>query len=335
MNKSLRAECSAPGLFVTAAYCLLDTHLGEMTIASAGHPPLILRRASGQIEMIYHTGPALGLTDSARFAQKRLPFGPGDRLLMYTDGLCCAPDMARALNARQIADLLATADGAGQRFLRYLLDEARNRRAEPEQEDDITVLMLSAVESESCLDNGVPAPLTAGQAIVPDPKAEVLIGTEANSAAVSIAGAANWTYCAAFHDTCLAELSAGKSLTVDLSLCTYLDSTFLGTIQDLVDHAAGHETTLQIQGVLPAVRELFDELGMTRVIDCMGPGMIPLPGDMTPLGASGRTSLRNHAQVLAAHRTLASLSESNRKEFAKLIEGLETELENQGRSAVL
>lgn len=326
LNESLLEECSAPGLFVTAAYCLLDTQSFRIVVASAGHRPLVLRRASGDIEMIYHTGPALGLTADARFAQKCLALNPGDRLLMYTDGLCNAPETDRALTAGQIAERLGAIENSGQRFLHDLLDEARHRRGELEQEDDITMLLLSAVQAESCLDNGSPGPAAPGQSIVPDPKAEVLIGTAADSAAVSIAGDASWTYCAAFHDACLAELSTGRPLTLDLSLCTHLDSTFLGTIQDVVDHAREHHATVRIQGLLPAVRELFEELGMTRVTACAAPEMIPLPGNMTSIKASSDASLRNHSRILAAHRTLASLSEANQKEFTKLIEGLEVEL---------
>jgi len=327
LNTAIRSECSAPGLFVTAAYCLLDTQAKEIVIASAGHPPLVLRRADGRIEMIYHTGPALGLMADARFAQKRLAFNEGDRLLLYTDGLCEAPAMADALTSEEIARRFAAATGSGKQFLYDLLDEAQRRRGEPEQEDDITMLLLLAAEEESCLDNGTPSPLTAGHTMVADPKAEVLIGPCDTSTAVSIAGRANWTYGAAFHDACLAELEAGKMLTLDLSLCTHLDSTFLGTIQDVADHAIEHKTSLRIQGVLPAVRGLFEELGMSGVIDCITPGMTPLPNTMAPLRASSESSVRNHAQILRAHRTLASLSETNRREFIKLIEGLEKELE--------
>lgn len=60
VNDGLLSEFSRPGLFVTAAYCLLDTQTGEIKIASAGHPPLMLRRKNGLIERIPHTGPCWG-----------------------------------------------------------------------------------------------------------------------------------------------------------------------------------------------------------------------------------------------------------------------------------
>ncbi len=47
LNTAIRAECSAPGLFVTAAYCLLDTQSREIVIASAGPSPPGPPRAAG------------------------------------------------------------------------------------------------------------------------------------------------------------------------------------------------------------------------------------------------------------------------------------------------
>jgi len=326
LNAAIRAECSAPGLFVTAAYCLLDTQSNEIVIASAGHPPLILRRADGSTEMIYHTGPALGLMADARFAEKRLAFIEGDRLLLYTDGLCDASRIDAALTSTEIAQRFSASDGMGKQILYDLLDEAQRRRGEPEQDDDITMCLLCAAKEDSCLDNGTPAPLTGGHGMLPDPKAEVLVGPYDDTAVFSIAGRGNWTYCAAFHDACVEQLAAGKALLLDLSLCMYLDSTFLGTIQDVADHAGEYNTSMRIQGVLPAVGAQFEELGMSRVIDSITPGMTPLPAAMAPLKASTESNVRNHAQILRAHRTLASLSETNRQEFFKLIEGLENEL---------
>ena len=65
VNRSLAAGLTAPGLFITAAYCLLDTESGLLHMASAGHPPLLLRRSDGSIERFLHTGPALGLYPEA------------------------------------------------------------------------------------------------------------------------------------------------------------------------------------------------------------------------------------------------------------------------------
>jgi CheY-like chemotaxis protein len=87
VNRAILRECSAPGLFLTAALCLLNIKTGELQVASGGHPPLLLRRASGKIETIVKTGPALGLEEDAAFTVWSTNLNSGDRLLLYTDGI--------------------------------------------------------------------------------------------------------------------------------------------------------------------------------------------------------------------------------------------------------
>ena len=87
VNDSLLQGFTGPGLFITAAYCLIDMADGRVTAASAGHPPLIVQRRSGDLERLFHTGPALGLYPEARFADEEILLEAGDRLILHTDGL--------------------------------------------------------------------------------------------------------------------------------------------------------------------------------------------------------------------------------------------------------
>ncbi|MGH7551747.1 MAG: PP2C family protein-serine/threonine phosphatase, partial [Longimicrobiales bacterium] len=87
VNRAICEERIAPGLFLTAAYCLLDTTANEGMIALAGHPPALLHRADGQLLAFPRTGPALGLTPGASYDEERFELGPRDRLLLYTDGV--------------------------------------------------------------------------------------------------------------------------------------------------------------------------------------------------------------------------------------------------------
>jgi len=327
VNGALLAECGAPGLFITAAYCLLDMDSRQVVAASAGHTPMVLHRAGGGIEMIYHTGPALGLAPEARFAQKRFLFEPGDRLLLYTDGLYDAPQQGAALTADRVADIVRDRPaGDGRELLGHLLGAAADRRGGTRREDDITMVLLKARPSPSTLDNAGPTADQAPQALRPSPRVQVLLGRGDRSAAFSIEGRATWEYCAGFHDACAAEIDAARAVTLDLSLCVYLDSTFLGTIQELVTRARRADGAFRIQGVLPDVRRLFEELGMGAVVEHIAPEMLPLPGRMSPLGSSGDEGNGNRRRILRAHEALASLSDRNREEFIRIIEYVRREL---------
>jgi phosphoserine phosphatase RsbU/P len=74
--------------FITALYVYLDLEAGQMTAASAGHPPpLIWRRRDGQIEELPPGGVVLGRLRRAAYPEVTVPLEPGDRILLFTDGI--------------------------------------------------------------------------------------------------------------------------------------------------------------------------------------------------------------------------------------------------------
>jgi len=190
VNQLLLKECGAPGLFITAAFCLVDMDARRLTVASAGHPPILLQRAGGTIEHIYHTGPALGLSAQAHFAQQDFQLQDGDRVLLYTDGLFEAVDPDQAITLADIEEMLARNDGA-QEVLSQLLNLATQRAGQSRHEDDITMLLLTAAECESVFDNGTPAPLPTMQTNPRSTRAQMLTGQTDGHTYVCIEGQAN------------------------------------------------------------------------------------------------------------------------------------------------
>ncbi len=60
----------------------------DVEIASGGHPPPLQLLADGSCHYVDTTGGyAVGMIDEPRFVANRFHLGPGDTLLMYTDGL--------------------------------------------------------------------------------------------------------------------------------------------------------------------------------------------------------------------------------------------------------
>ena len=324
VNSHIRHECSAPGLFITAAYCLLDVEAPEITVASAGHPPIIVLRHDGSREMVYHTGPALGISSDAVFSQKTLHLDAGDRVLLYTDGLYDLADPSGKPPGEAVADILAGLSGDGWEQLHQMLNIAARRRGDLPQEDDLTAVLLSEGLSTSSIDNGEPAQ-GAPPASAPG-YAEVLIGTGPGGTTISVNGHGTWMHCAALHDAWPEIKRQAEGVVIDLSLCEMLDSTFLGTLQELCQWADREKVPLRIQGARPEVRRLFEELGMQRVLSHLSATMKPLPPQMRPLSACMNDQL-NRQRMLQAHQALAGLSEANRQEFSRLIEHLRAEID--------
>ena len=326
VNRSLSRATAAPGLFITAAYCLMDLEEGTARVASAGHPPLIVQRRSGDIERIFHTGPALGLYPDALFGEQEIVLDAGDRLVLHTDGLYDRLGGEPETSREGVVRAVEESDEVGMTFLHHLarLGELSRNGGEEALSDDVTVLTVSVDQGPSALDNGVPVP--APSRLPVDDGVEILAGGDSQRTTLSIRGNAKWTQSAAFHEACVGALASGGAVTLDLTLCEHLDSTFLGTIHELVEHADRSDVELRLQGVMPPVEELFTEVGMTRVMEHIVPVMLPLPSQMSPLCGEDQELRSQTLRVLKAHQGLAALSESNRREFDPLLQALRKEL---------
>jgi sigma-B regulation protein RsbU (phosphoserine phosphatase) len=322
-NRSLAESITAPGFFITAAYCLLDLAKRRIHIASAGHPPLLRRRASGSIERLTHTGPALGLYPEAIFTEHEIAVEDGDLLLLHTDGLYDRIDSAES-HGEGVAEVLQRVPEAGTELLHHLFAGAGSNQDRP-QEDDVTLLTFAATGGPCVFDNGAPvsAPPPAART---GSQAELLLGEQPERTTLCIRGRGNWKQSATFHEKCVAAIESRRPVMVDLTLCQHLDSTFLGTIHELSERSDQVDIEFRIQGVTPPVEELFRELGMAAVMDHIVPPVLPLPRQMVPLVGSELDRRSQALHLLRVHQSLAGLNESNLREFDPLVEMLRHEV---------
>lgn len=73
--------------YFTLVYMLIDTKRGLVTYSNAGHPPPLLIRTDGTVKALEKGGPMIGLNGALPFEEEEVPFGPGDRIILYTDGV--------------------------------------------------------------------------------------------------------------------------------------------------------------------------------------------------------------------------------------------------------
>jgi serine phosphatase RsbU (regulator of sigma subunit)/anti-sigma regulatory factor (Ser/Thr protein kinase) len=139
---SLGAESRNEEIFVTVVYGLLDPADGTITLASAGHPPPVLRRAGihgdpPTAELVkVPPGAPLGLGGRWQTGVVRLE--PGDTILMFSDGV--VERRGHALN--EGLDALVTAAAASPSGdPRNLCSLATAAVAEP-TDDDVAVLAV-------------------------------------------------------------------------------------------------------------------------------------------------------------------------------------------------
>jgi serine phosphatase RsbU (regulator of sigma subunit)/anti-sigma regulatory factor (Ser/Thr protein kinase) len=139
---SLGAESRNEEIFVTVVYGLLDTDNGTITLASAGHPPPVLRRAGvsggpATAELVkVPPGAPLGL--GGRWQTGVVTLEPGDTILMFSDGV--VERRGRPL-ADGLDDLVEAAAGAVGGDPRNLCALATSAVAGP-TDDDVAVLAV-------------------------------------------------------------------------------------------------------------------------------------------------------------------------------------------------
>lgn len=116
----------------------------RLLYAGAGHTPPLLVNADGRAREIRSQGLPLGVDIGAEFAEDHLELAPGDRLLVYTDGLVEVYDGSRQQwgpDGLKRA-LLEASSLAGREVIDKLLREARYFGGQRPFDDDVTVVLV-------------------------------------------------------------------------------------------------------------------------------------------------------------------------------------------------
>jgi serine phosphatase RsbU (regulator of sigma subunit) len=80
--------------FITLFFCILDGDTGELTYCNAGHNPPVIVRATGEHEQLPGGGPVVGILRTIEYKEYRARLGPGDVLVIYSDGVTEAANPA-------------------------------------------------------------------------------------------------------------------------------------------------------------------------------------------------------------------------------------------------
>ncbi|WP_260736813.1 PP2C family protein-serine/threonine phosphatase [Tunturiibacter lichenicola] len=126
--------------FVTAAYVYLDAESSTLRYSAAAHPPMLLLRAGKVVELI-ENGLMLAAFTFATYATAVYPLEPGDRLVLYTDGILEAANaQGEEFGSNRLCTLLTDsallrAEEAADRIISSLQTWSKS------QNDDLTVLI--------------------------------------------------------------------------------------------------------------------------------------------------------------------------------------------------
>lgn len=141
-ERAIRSNLERLECFVTLFHAHLDVRSRTLAYVDCGHGFVFLRRGDGSVEELAPRGLPLGVTAKERYQEGVLSFGPGDALVLYSDGLIDArPELA--LNNRILASHLEGATSARE-MLALLL--ALPALGGPPC-DDLTVLVVRSTDA--------------------------------------------------------------------------------------------------------------------------------------------------------------------------------------------
>ena len=125
-------------LFATCCYAVVHPSAGQLTWASAGHlAPVLVRSGAPAAQLRGAVAPPLGVDPAALAPSHVVPVGPGDRMVLFTDGLVerRGEDLDRSLG-----DLAAWVDERTDLSIPALADALVART--PGRADDVAVLCV-------------------------------------------------------------------------------------------------------------------------------------------------------------------------------------------------
>lgn len=136
-------DSEVEGRFVTYILCIVDTRNHEVVLVNAGHMPPLIRRASGVVEQFDEelSGPPICVVDGYPYEAQTRKLGPGDLVVMTTDGVDEAMNPEGELyGGERVREFVKKGPAEAEQLGKLLLEDVRRHARGHPQSDDITIM---------------------------------------------------------------------------------------------------------------------------------------------------------------------------------------------------
>jgi sigma-B regulation protein RsbU (phosphoserine phosphatase) len=130
--------------FITFFFGIFDARSQRAQYSNAGHNPPVLLRSNGDCERLTEGGALLGVLPDETYATAEVQFAPGDRLVLFTDGVTEAADLeGTEFGEERLLEILSRyRSRSGREIQEEVLRAVRGFSAR-ELQDDATLLVLA------------------------------------------------------------------------------------------------------------------------------------------------------------------------------------------------
>ena len=132
-----------PEMFVSMVLARLDQDPPGLEFAGAGHPPALLVDGTQRVRELKSEGPVLGILSDFVWTTQRESIAPGDRLLLYTDGVTEASgprdDLFGLARLREV--LLATRNDTPTEAVQRIVERTAEFCEAQTFQDDFTLVL--------------------------------------------------------------------------------------------------------------------------------------------------------------------------------------------------
>jgi serine phosphatase RsbU (regulator of sigma subunit) len=133
--------------FLTVFYGVIDLASLELVFSNAGHPkPFLYRCKTGDIEELSSGGPLIGAFPGMRYDEASTVLQPGDKILIFTDGITEAvpvqTDMEFYGEDRLRRVFLELVDRSAEEIVQKIVGDLETFRGSTIFEDDVTMMVI-------------------------------------------------------------------------------------------------------------------------------------------------------------------------------------------------
>ncbi len=130
--------------FFTIIHMTIDNATGILSYSCAGHPPPVVIRKDGRLEILGNKGPVIGADKSVVYGQDQKQLVSGDKIVLYTDGVLelCDAD-GEFFGKERFYSVLKENGGSGpEELVDALYSSAKKHCGKNEIDDDISILVV-------------------------------------------------------------------------------------------------------------------------------------------------------------------------------------------------